>query len=205
MLMTGSWRTANRLDASGQEHFAYRSSGIIVSDNPRWFTFRPNNQDVPVPGRAQPPLGDPHGRHLRIDPHIRVADPAPAIRPPMGLVAAVEGTPPLSPTAMIWGSALVTRSRPTMRYPGSTAGRSASRSSSLLAPPPPSRAHCPSRRASTCVSCQMQPTPRRANIDAATSPSTSTVIAAKRRRRLNLRTGSTHRDSIRATLSATAS
>ena len=90
MLMTGSWRTANRLDASGQEHFAYRSSGIIVSDNPRWFTFRPNNQDVPVPGRAQPPLGDPHGRHLRIDPHIRVADPAPAIRPPMGLVAAVE-------------------------------------------------------------------------------------------------------------------
>lgn len=77
MLMTGSGRTANRLDGSGQEHLAYRSSGVIVSDNPRWFTFRPNNQDVPVPGHAQPPLGDLHGRHLRIDPHIGVADPAP--------------------------------------------------------------------------------------------------------------------------------
>jgi hypothetical protein len=51
----------------------------------------------------------------------------------------------------------------------------------------------------------MQATPWRANIDAATSPSTSIAIAAKRRRRLNLRTGSTRRDSIRATLSAKAS
>jgi len=85
-----SWRTANRLDASEQEHFAYRSSRVIVSDNTRWFTFRPHQQDVPVPGHAQPPLGDLHGRHLRADPYIGVADPSPAVWPPMGLVAVVE-------------------------------------------------------------------------------------------------------------------
>jgi hypothetical protein len=157
-----------------------------------------------VPRHAQRPPGDPHGRNLRVDPHIGVADPLLAVRSQMVLATVIADTATAADDDDLGVSArhCVTpepeitrqRRRPVGQEVLVAAGAATSE-----------QRRCPSRKASTYVSCQMQPTPRRANIHAAMSPATSTAIAAKRRRRLNRWTGSRRRDSIRARLSPKAS